>query len=225
MLAIIPARGGSKGLPGKNIRNLSGKPLIAYSIEAALDCNRISSVVVSTDCKSIRDVALEFGATDIGLRPEHLATDESPAIDTYVHTLRHLSAAEGAQPVKELCVLLPTSPLRVASDIDQAIDLFQKSDADSVISYTQANHPIEWHRYINDDLTSESIFPENISNRQFMRTTFHPNGSIYVFKSTVLESGRYYTEKSRCYVMPRSRSVDIDTLEDFEYAEYLLSKR
>lgn len=223
MLALIPARGGSKGLPGKNIKNLLGKPLIAYTIEAALESASISKVVVSTDCEEIRRVAIEYGAFDIGLRPQKLATDDSAAIDAYVYTIEHLIKNQTVT-IDSLCVLLPTSPLRLPSDIDAAIGLFLESNTDSVISYAKEHHPVEWHRYVNDDATFESIFSENLKNRQDNRVSFFPNGSIYVFKSELLLQGKYYSDKSLCYVMPQNRSVDIDTLEDFEYAEFLLRK-
>lgn len=220
MFALIPARGGSKGLPGKNIRPFKGKPLIAHAIEAALSSQYIKKVFVSTDDESIRAIALQYGATDIGLRPAALAQDDSKAIDTYIYTIQLLSKNYGTD-VGSICILQPTSPLRTVYDIDSAVELFMKKDADSVVSYTEEHHPIVWHKYLNADLTLSNIFPENNDNRQAHKVSVYPNGAVYVFKSELLLSGKYTSDKTFCYLMPRSRSVDVDTIDDFNYAEFL----
>lgn len=221
MYAIIPARGGSKGLPGKNIKELNGLPLIAHTIRAAISSKHIKKVFVSTDDKEILNIALNYGAIDIGLRPESLATDDAKAIDTYIYTIRLLESKYN-EPVDDICVLQPTSPLRGSDDIDNAIDIFRSKNADSVISFTAEHHPISWHKYLNDDLTLSNIFPENNDNRQSFRQTVFPNGAIYIFKKELLLSGNYSSEKTYAYMMPRNRSVDIDTIDDFRYAEFLV---
>jgi CMP-N,N'-diacetyllegionaminic acid synthase len=221
MFAIIPARGGSKGLPGKNIKLFNGKPLIAHSIEAALKSKHIDKVFVSTDDDAIREIAIQYGATDIGLRPLELAQDDSKAIDVYNYTIELLLKQYGTS-IESICILQPTSPLRTVFDIDSAIELFINNKADSVISYTKEHHPIVWHKYMNDDLRLSNIFPENNDNRQTQRVSVYPNGAVYVFKSELLLSEKYTSDKTFCYLMPRSRSVDIDTIDDFEYAEYIL---
>jgi CMP-N,N'-diacetyllegionaminic acid synthase len=223
MLAIIPARGGSKGLPGKNIRLLKGKHMIAYTIEAALASDYITDVVVSTDDIEIYNIALSYGAKDTFLRPSELAADTSLAIDNYVYTLDRLEGEFNCD-VADFIVLQPTSPLRIAEDIDEAIELFKSKKADSVISYCEELHPITWHKYIQENGRLENIFPESIKNRQDNKPSYYPNGAIYVFKRSLLNTGSYYSQNSYAHLMPRSRSVDIDTIDDFNYAEYLMGK-
>jgi N-acylneuraminate cytidylyltransferase/CMP-N,N'-diacetyllegionaminic acid synthase len=122
-------------------------------------------------------------------------------------------------------VLLPTCPLRTAADIDKAVDLFHAKSADSLIAFTKEHHPIAWHRYVDEDGRIGEAEESVLANRQDVRPTYYPNGSIYVFRTNLLRSRKYYTSNSYAYIMPRDRSVDIDTLEDFEYAEFLLRRR
>jgi len=225
MIAIIPARSGSKGLPGKNIKILIDKPLIAYSIEAALKARSISEVIVSTDDAHIAQIAIEYGAKVPFLRPKSLATDEALAVDNYIYTIERLNKLRSKQ-IDSFVVLQPTSPLRTTKDIDEAINLFYRKNADSVISYTKESHPIYWHKKINDDLSFSEIFNDlNIKNRQAYEDTYYPNGAIYVFKFDLIKKKQYYSKKSFAYLLPRERAVDIDTIQDFEYAEFLLKKK
>lgn len=223
MLAIIPARGGSKGLPGKNVKLLHGKPLIAYTIEAAKAARHVSRVIISTDDTEIAKIAIQYGAECPFMRPEFLATDEARGIDVHKYTLDKLGEENIA--IREFIILQPTSPLRTASDIDCAIELFRTKKADSVISYCKEPHPIRWHKYINKDGKFENIFPDTINNRQDERASYYPNGAIYIFKRELINKDLYYTENSYAYIMERKKSVDIDTIDDFEYAEFLLSER
>lgn len=220
MIAFIPARGGSKGLPNKNTRKFLDVPLIAHAIKSAKASKNISQVIVSTDDPEIYRIALEYGALDTFLRPKDLARDDSKAIDNYLYTLPRLQQDFGLN-IDSFVVLQPTSPLRTTEDIDMAIDLFRRKSADSVVSYTEEFHPVVWHKYIDDDGKFENIFPESIENRQENRKSFYPNGAIYVFRYELIMQRRYYSERSFAYIMPRERSVDIDTLADFEYAEFL----
>lgn len=224
MIAIIPARGGSKGLPGKNVRPLNGKPLIAYAIEEAIKAKHIDRVIISTDDEEIARVAVEYGAELPFMRPAELASDTSMAIDNYIYTIGRLEEEVG-NPVDAFVVLQPTSPLRIAEDIDGAIELFEQKGADSVISYCQEAHPVTWHKYLDDEGRFVDIFAANIKNRQDNRVSYYPNGAVYVFRTTMIRERKYYTDKSYAYVMPRTRSVDIDFIEDFEYAEFLLKRR
>lgn len=222
MIAIIPARGGSKGLPGKNIKLLNGKPLIAYTIEAALNSEKISRVIVSTDDKEIADVALQYGAEIPFMRPGFLASDNAKSIDVYNYTIERLKNEEKIK-INEIVVLQPTSPLRTSKHIDEAIDIYLKKDADSVISYCKEDHPVFWHKFINNDGTFEEIFSEDYQkNRQEIKPTYYPNGAIYIFKKNILLTRQYYTDKSFAYIMGQKCSIDIDTNEDFKYAEWLL---
>lgn len=224
MIAIIPARGGSKGLPGKNVRPLNGKPLIAYAIEEALKAKHIDRVIISTDDEEIARVAVEYGAELPFMRPAELASDTAMAIDNYIYTIGRLEEESG-KPIDAFVVLQPTSPLRIAEDIDGAIELFEQKGADSVISYCQEAHPVTWHKYLDEEGRFENIFDANIKNRQENRTSYYPNGAVYVFRTSMIRERKYYTNKSYAYVMPRTRSVDIDFIEDFEYAEFLLRRK
>ena len=224
MIAIIPARGGSKGLPGKNVRPLNGKPLIAYAIEAALKAKHIDRVIISTDDEEIARVAVEHGAELPFMRPAELASDTAMAIDNYIYTIGRLEK-EGGKPIDAFVVLQPTSPLRIAEDVDGAIEMFEHKGADSVISYCQEAHPVTWHKFLDEEGRFVDIFDSNIKNRQENRVSYYPNGAVYVFRTAMIRERRYYTSKSYAYVMPRSRSVDIDFIEDFEYAEFLLKRK
>ncbi len=224
MIAIIPARGGSKGLPGKNIRPLNGKPLIAYAIETALNTRQIDRVIVSTDDENIAKVALVYGAEIPFMRPKFLASDTAQAIDNYIYTIDRLEK-ECNEKIDAFVVLQPTSPLRITEDVEGAINMFLQKKADSVISYSPESHPVKWHKYLSEDGRFENIFDDNIANRQDNRPSYYPNGAVYVFRTSMIRERKYYTDKSYGYIMPRTRSVDIDFLEDFEYAEFLLSRR
>lgn len=224
MIAIIPARGGSKGLPGKNVRPLNGKPLIAYAIEEALKAKHIDRVIISTDDEEIARVAVEYGAELPFMRPAELASDTAMAIDNYIYTIGRLEIESG-KSIDAFVVLQPTSPLRIAEDIDGAIELFKQKGADSVISYCQEAHPVTWHKYLDEDGHFVDIFEANIKNRQENRESYYPNGAVYVFRTSMIRERKYYTDNSYAYVMPRIRSVDIDFIEDFEYAEFLLMRR
>ena len=224
MISIIPARGGSKGLPGKNILPLCGKPMIAYTIEAAKQSKYIDRVIVSTDDQKIAEIALQYGAEVPFLRPDFLASDTAQAVDNYIYTIERLSK-EWNTPIEEFVVLQPTSPLRIAEDIDGAIEMFMEKKADSVISYTPEAHPVRWHKYLDENNAFVDIFDTTIANRQDLKTSYYPNGAVYVFRFSMIKERKYYTDKSYGFVMPRVRSVDIDYKEDFDYVEFLMSRR
>jgi len=226
MLAIIPARGGSKGLPGKNVRPLMGKPLIAYSIEAALEASSVTRVIVTTDSEEIASVARHYDAEVPFMRPSHLAQDDSMAMDTYFFVIEELASRE-AKSYDEFIALLPIAPLRSSEDIDNAVSIFRGAKADSVISVTEAPVPPQWFLRIKADGTLTGYFDEmdGVANRQVHDLAYVPNGAIYVFRYQLLKKSRqYYHPRTFPYVMPPERSVDIDTLLDFEWAEFLLSR-
>lgn len=224
MIALIPARGGSKGLPRKNILDFGGKPLIAHTIDAARNARGISEIIVSTDDSEIADVAIRYGANVPFLRPADLATDSSRAIDVYNYTLDRVEK-EREMTIASVVVLLPTCPLRTAKDIENALELFKSKGADSVVSYVEEHHPVWWHKGITDDLQFFDLFRDiELKNRQEFQKSYYPNGAIYIFKTELLKQGVYYTPNSYAYIMPRERSVDIDTMEDFELAEYYLKR-
>ncbi len=222
MFALVPARGGSKGFPGKNLAAFNGLPLVAHTVGTALEANRVDRVFVSTDCDKIQAVALDAGASSLGLRPSHLATDESEAIDVYLHFL-HEFERQFDTSIDAIVILQPTSPLRVPLDVDRAIELFERTEADSVVAYTESKQPLSWHKKIDEDGKLVPIFEESKFNRQQYDRTFYPNGAIYVFKTALLRSGHYYSDESYAYVMPWERSIDIDFENDLNLARLLSS--
>lgn len=225
MLAIIPARGGSKGVPGKNIRELCGKPLITYTIEAALASRHISRVILSSDDPQIAEVAVTVGAEVPFMRPGHLATDTALAIDTYLYTLERLESQ--GQRYDEFVVLQPTSPLRKPADIDGGIELFQQKTADSVIGVVALEHPPEWMLSLDEAGRLQHYLeqPTELQNRQQYQSAYLPNGALFVLRRELIERQKsYYSDTTYGFPMPPERSVDIDSLADFEYAEYLMRK-
>jgi len=227
MIAIIPARGGSKGLPNKNIKLLNGKPLIAYTIEAALTTKYISRVIVTTDCNNIAVIAKEYGAEVPFIRPQSLSGDDSSAIDVYLHTISYLIDNDKIN-VEKFIVLLPTAPLREYTDITNAIELFEREKATTLISVHEATTPPSWYfkqdvrnRMINAELATNSV----MSNRQNNEKYIIPNGAIYILDYKLLKEKRtYYCDNTIAYIMPIEKSVDIDTNFDFMLAEFLISK-
>jgi N-acylneuraminate cytidylyltransferase/CMP-N,N'-diacetyllegionaminic acid synthase len=228
MLAVIPARGGSKGLPGKNIKPLGGKPLIAYTIEAALAAKSVDRVIVSTDDPQIAQAARQYKVDIPFMRPPELAQDDSRAIDTLIYTIDRLKK-EFNQDYQEFVLLYPTVPFRSSEDIDNCVKLFHDKKADSVISYVELAHPLEWVSSINDDGTVRRLEGGDtklMKNRQELKHYYITNGAIYVFKYALIkEKYTYYSDKTYAYVMPRERSIDIDTMLDFGYAEYLITPK
>ena len=226
MIAIIPARGGSKGLPGKNIRDLDGMPLICHTIKSALESESITRVIISTDDDDIAIVAKECGAEVPFNRPSKLAKDNSMVMDAYLYTIDRLVEMENIT-IDSFIALLPTAPLRRSHDIDMAVEIFNLNKADSVISVTEPDAPAEWYRRIDNDgiLRDYSPNTNTIKNRQEFNKSYIPNGAIYIFNVEKLRLSRqYYMDKTYPYVMPRSRSADIDEILDFEWAEFLINK-
>lgn len=223
MLAIIPARGGSKGVVGKNVKTLGDKPLIAHTIISAIDSNSVDRIIVSTDSEEIADVALKYGAEVPFLRPRDISQDSSPILDNYKFMLDRLRSV--GEDYDSFVAIQPTSPFRSAYDIDSAVNLFLNNATDSVISFVMESHPIEWNRLVNDDGTFNDIGINDIYNRQKYKNTYRFNGAVYVFKSELINSNTMYTNNSLAYIMPNDRSIDIDTEDDFLYAEFLMSKR
>lgn len=218
MISIITARGGSKGLPGKNIRPFLGIPLIAHTIQAARASRHIHRVVVSTDCHEIAKVSRDYGAETPFMRPDLLATDSATSRDVVLHALYELKSPE--EDCVQFCLLQPTSPLRHSKDIDAAIELFRMKDADATLSMVQFEHPPQWAMTMDD---AGQILPTDGSSfirRQDLKRLYRPNGAIYVYKtsfykqSTGLNNGKQYA-----YLMPAERSYDIDSLYDFIAAE------
>ncbi|MBR4708327.1 MAG: acylneuraminate cytidylyltransferase family protein [Pseudobutyrivibrio sp.] len=229
MLAIIPARGGSKGLPGKNIRPLNGKPLIAYAVEAALKSEAIDRVIVTTDDEEIAEVAKAAGAEIPFMRPAELASDTASAVDVYIHAMDFMAELEGKRRDKFM-VLLPTAPLRTSAHIDAAAALFEKEQGQTLISVSEAEVPPSWYMEMNEvgriHNAGFAVKGNVVANRQVNDTFYVPNGAIFILDYDLLKEKRtYYSDNTVGFVMDRRDSVDIDYLEDFEYAEFLLSKK
>ena len=225
MIAIIPARGGSKGLPGKNILPFCGKPLIAWTIETALACKFLDRVIVSTDSEDIAETARTYGAEVPGLRPQELALDNSSAIDVYIYLWEKLTGKAKSDPVP-FVVLQPTSPLRTTNDINSAVKLFHEKDADSIISVSEATHPPVWAKKIDEYGVLRNYFEssQSLSNRQQIPVAYMPNGAIFILKKDLVETKRnYYSDKTYPYHMPYERSLDIDNIWDFRIAEYIMN--
>ena len=227
MLAIIPARAGSKGLPGKNIKDLMGKPLIGYTIEAATLSKHIEKIIVSTDDEEIAEISKEYGANVPFLKKKELATDSASAIDVYIDTIERLGESFEKQP---FMVLLPTVPFRNSLHIDEAYSLFIKKQAKTLVSVTQADVPASWYLSISGEgllySAGYGLKNGNILNRQDNAISYIPNGAIYILDYSLLKEKRtYYCDRTIPYIMNKKTSIDIDTLEDFEYAEYILQRQ
>lgn len=228
MLAIIPARGGSKGLPGKNIKLLNNKPLIAYTIEAALKSDYIDRVVVTTDSKEIADISKKYGADVPFIRPDNLAGDTASAIDVYLHATEFIMNKENIK-IDKFLVLLPTAPLRTNEHINMAVDFFKGKKAKTLISVKEAETPITW--YMNKDSEeriSNAGFGEGnaVTNRQVNKKYYIPNGAIYILDYELLKNNRtYYSDNTVGFVMSAEDSVDIDTITEFKFAEMLLKEK
>jgi len=224
MIAIIPARGGSKGLPRKNIKQFNGKPLIQCSIEVALQCTSIDRVIVSTDDEEIASISVACGAEVPFLRPKELAQDQSKALDTYLYTMERLFDEETLEKASFI-VLQPTSPLRSSRNVEEAIALFNEFKADSVISITEAKYPPNWLKKISQNGKLENlIVGDNNLNRQDYDKLYIPNGAIFIFNYRSLKISRnYYMENTYPYIMSKRNSIDIDDYLDFKMAEFLES--
>lgn len=225
MIAIIPARGGSKGVPGKNIRNLCGKPLITYTISAALKSKSIEKVIVTTDSLEIATIAKEYGADVPFVRPADLASDTASAVDVYLHAINFLQE-ELHESIEKFMVLLPTAPFRNEKHIDEAFELFQNAKADTLISMKEADTPISW--YYEKDASSRVRnigfdSDKAVVNRQLNQKYYVPNGAIYILdRQLLLEKRTYYTNNTVAYVMGSEESIDIDHEIDFMLAELLM---
>jgi CMP-N,N'-diacetyllegionaminic acid synthase len=229
ILGVIPARAGSKGVPGKNIRMLAGKPLIAYTIESALKSSMITDVVVSTDSEEIKTVAEQYGVEVPFLRPAALASDTALAVPTIQHALQEM---EQYKKVKYdyVAMLQPTSPLKTAEDIDAALNQLIKEDADGIISVVTVdnNHPMKMKKFLGEGgksglLVDYEAPPYENCPRQFLPPVFMVNGALYATKRDVfMEIGSFKGNKCIGYIMPMDKSVNIDTELDFILAEHML---
>lgn len=220
ILAIIPARGGSKGIPNKNIIDLCGKPLLAYSILAGLDSQYIDSVIVSTDSPQIKDVAVSYGASVPFLRPAEYATDTSKTIDCMRHAIHKL--ADTGETYDYVVLLQPTQPIRKPEWIDAAIEsLINHPEEDSLVSVCPVSeHPILM-RTITKEGTLQSLLPMSSTvRRQDFPDVYRVNGSIYINRiNDHFNADTSLNDNHLPYYMDEQYSIDIDSYEDLQRAE------
>jgi len=226
ILGLIPARGGSKGVPNKNIRLLNNKPLIAHTIETATKSELLTDVVVSTDDHKISDVSKCFGANVPFLRPEHIATDEAKTIDVCLHAINYFQ--KNGMNFEILVLLQPTSPLRSVHDIDGTINLLLNHKKNSCITLSSVGscHPnyIYRRKSLEVDIFSPLITHQVIGERrQEFEDYYYRNGAVYAVRTDFLLKNNLIMDKeSLGFIMPEIRSVNIDTEFDFIMAEKLI---
>ncbi|AOP33667.1 hypothetical protein A0128_07325 [Leptospira tipperaryensis] len=225
VLGVIVARGGSKGVPGKNLKLLNGLPLIRYSIDAAKNAKKLTDFLVSTDSNEIADFAKDSGALVPFVRPNDLANDVISPMYAVLHA-KKMMESQGKE-YDAILMLQPTAPFRMSDDIDGAISLLESTKADSVISVVDVGsyHPARM-KYLEGDRLIDPPFCEAYENqrRQELKPMYIRNGAIYLTKNSILEGESFKGKDCRAWVMSWQRSVNIDTQEDFLYAEWLATR-
>lgn len=218
ILAVIPARGGSKGIPKKNIKELDGRPLLSYSIAAGLRSSYIDATVVSTDSVEIAEIAKRFGAEVPFLRPDDLATDTSKTIDAVLHAIKTLALND--RHFEVVVLLQPTSPLRTEREVDAAIETFFSHRCLGLVSVSPVTeNPILTRRIDQSGLLHPLLPISSTVRRQDMPTFWHVDGAIYINLISELSESTSLNDNPVAYIMPSNRSVDIDNLVDFKHAE------
>lgn len=221
-IAIIPARSGSKGLPDKNIKIFCGKPLLAWTIEAALESKQFDEVMVSTDSSRYAEIAKKYGAQVPFLRSEATASDTAGSWDMVREVIENYKSI--GKEFDVICLLQPTSPLRRAEDIVSGMQLFKEKNADSVIAVCKLEHSISACNVLKSDLSLDGFFDSNKSGRrQDAEVYYRINGALYIQKvSELTQCKNLYGPKSYAYVMDKCSSVDIDDEIDFIQAEAVM---
>lgn len=218
-LAVIPARGGSKRLPKKNILDLAGKPMIAWSIDAGIKSKYIDKVIVSSDDTYILKIAQKYGS-DIVVRPRELADDTATTFDTVKHVLMN------EKEYDYVILLQPTSPLRTCNDIDKAIEFLCQKKADAVVSVCEMEHSPLWSNVLPEDKNMQNFLPKELINKraQDLESYYRLNGAIYICKiEEFLKQKSFFIKKDIfAYEMNQKNSIDIDTQLDFAIATSLL---
>lgn len=222
IVAIIPARGGSKGIPHKNITNLCGKPLIGYTIEAAKQSIYIDDVIVSTDDLEIKKVSEEYGASVPFIRDGHIASDEAKTISVVVDAIQRLQAI--GQEYDVVILLQPTSPLRTAEEIDVAIEVFFQHQMQGVVSVNVADISPFLLRTIHAHRLHRIIDESSTIRRQDMPTYYEVNGAIYINRVEEVTEDLSFNDNPIPYIMNRDHSVDIDTWDDLNAAETIIKE-
>lgn len=223
-VGLIPARGGSKGVPRKNLRCVAGRPLVALAVTSALACRRLSRVIVSTDDPEIADVAQKAGADVPFLRPARLAQDDTPAVAVARHAVEWLEAS--GTTFDAVVILQPTSPLRRAVHIDAAIDRFIETGADSVVTVCEAEHNPFWMQRLEGDRLVP-LLPSGMAaqRRQDLPAVYRLNGAVYVVRRRLLmDDAAIIGPDTRAVVMAQTDSIDIDSDLDLRLAELELKR-
>jgi len=222
ILGLIPARGGSKGLPGKNIKPLLAKPLIAWTIEQALASKYLDRVVVSTDDKEIAEISKKYGADVPYIRTKELAKDNAKGIDVVLHSIDWLE--ENDKQYDLMMLLQPTSPLRRSEDIDKVIELLFLKEAKAIVSVCEVDHHPFWANTLPEDGCMKDFIRQEImnENRQELPVFYRLNGAIYLaYCNYIKEQKGFFGEETFAYIMPQERSIDIDNNVDFELVKIL----
>lgn len=230
VLGIITARGGSKGIPRKNIRLLAGKPLLQYTAEAALSAANLARTLLSTDDAEIASIGRSLGLWVPFLRPDELAQDHTPTLPVLLHVVEWLQRNEIVYDA--FCLLQPTTPLRTSLHIDEAVRLLCQSDADAVVSVSPVPrhfHP-DWQICLDENnqmrLWNGTPMGQIVTRRQNLAPTYFRNGAIYAMRRhTLAEKRSLYGDHCIAYAMPSGQDLNIDTIEDWEHAEIILRRR
>ncbi len=220
-LAVIPARGESRRLPNKNILDLAGKPLISWTIEAALNSRYLDKIVVSSDSDKILSIAEKYKVEGIK-RPYELATDTASTVVVLEHAIKNIKGN-----YDYVVLLQPTSPLRTSKHIDEAIELLDMKNADAVISVCETECPLEWCNTLPENLNMKDFIKKEILNKrsQDLPKYYRLNGAIFICSiSQFLERKTFFLENSFAYIMDRRYSIDIDDLTDFQMAEFFITR-
>lgn len=221
-IAIIPARSGSKGLPDKNIKLLKGKPLMAYTVECALQSGMFDKVFVSTDSEKYAAIAEKYGADASFLRSDKNSSDTAGSWDVVREVLQHYDSQ--GEVYDEIMLLQITSPLRTTADILNSIELFYEKGAFAVLSVVEMEHSPLWANTLPESGLMDDFFNEEYENipRQFLPKYYRQNGAIYLIKREELDKNNMFQKNCYAYIMPQERSIDIDTEMDFRLAELFM---
>jgi len=224
IISIIPARGGSKGLPKKNIKSFAGKPLISYTIECAIESKQFNKIIVSTESSEIAEISKKYNV-EIIKRPMSLAQDDSSIIPVIYHVMDQLEQEFNESTI--IVLLQPTSPLRIAEDIKFSIKKFFENECESLISVVEVLHPPHWFLKVNNGFLKPLLGKENLKRkRQDFEKIYLPNGAIFIAKfETLKKYNSFFSSSTIPYVMPFERSIDIDVEIDFILAELLYRKK
>lgn len=223
MLAVIPARGGSKGVLGKNIRELMGKPLIAYTIEGALNSDIFEKIIVSTDSSEIAEIALQYGAEVPFLRPIDISGDFVASDEAVIHALDYYSGI--GKEFDEVCKLQPTSPLRHGQHIREAYHMLLEKKADYIVSVCKCEHSPVWSAVLDEKCSLDNFIRDEVKSacRQNLPTYYRLNGAIYMGRTKKFHANRsFFGKNGYAYIMQPEDSIDIDSLLDFRVAELML---